>query len=434
MPRSLVLGAALIACAVFPATAGAVSFFKNDVTVGTHPTSVAVGNFNGSAPDLAVANEGSNSLSILLGNGFGQFTAGAPVAVGSLPSSVVVGRFNADAFDDLAIASVGDDNIAIRLGDGAGGFTGTGTVSTGAASDPRAIATGDFNNDGKADLVSANQGSSTVSVHLGDGMGAFATDPTPRDVSVGSSLPAANPIAIAVIQLGGTTGSPNTDLDAMVASQTSDQVLSLMNDGTGEFTGSGTNYTAMTSATNPDPSAVAVGSLNPGANSEPDVLIANQGADQVWPAYGRLDGTAFDFGGVLATGADPVAVAFGDLDGDGDDDGISANSGGGTATAIISNGGGGTEVDTSIPVGSFPRAVATGAFDADAKADVAVASYASNSVSVLTSLEPGPPPAGNPPPTGNAPPAPAPAKKKKCKKKKKHRASAAKKKCKKKRR
>jgi FG-GAP-like repeat len=436
IPRLLAVSVALFACAVFPATAGAVIFFRGDVSVGTHPTSVAVGNFNGGAPDLAVANEGSSTVSILLGNGFGQFTPAAAVAVGSLPSSIAVGRFNADAFDDLAIASVGDDNIAIKLGDGSGGFTGTGTVSTGTASDPRSTATGDFNNDGNTDLVSANQGSSTVSVHLGDGMGAFAADPTPTDVSAGSSLPAANPISVVAIQLGGVSpASPNDDLDAMIASQTSDQVLSLMNDGTGEFTGEGTNYSAMTSATNPDPSALAVGSLNPGANSEPDILIANQGPDQVWPAYGRLDGTAFDFGGVLATGADPVAVAFGDLDGDGDDDGISANSGGGTATAIISDGGGGTEVNTSTPVGSSPRAIATGAFDADAKADAAVANYASNSISVLTSLAPGPPPAGNAPPTGNAPPAPAPPAKKKCKKKKKkHRPSEAKKKkCKKKR-
>ena len=93
-PRSLVLGLAVVACAVFPSAAGAVSFFRGDVTVGTHPTSVAVGNFNGGAPDLAVANEGSNDVSILLGNGFGQFTATAPVSVGASPSSVAVGRFN----------------------------------------------------------------------------------------------------------------------------------------------------------------------------------------------------------------------------------------------------------------------------------------------------------------------------------------------------
>src|SRR3954447_11154135 len=179
-PKKGILAAAfaLAALALAPSTAAAVAFFRGDFPVGTHPTSVAVGNFNGSAPDLAIANESSSNVSILLGNGFGQFTAGTPVSVGTNPSSVVTGLFNNDAFADLAVASVGNDNIEIRLGDGNGGFTGTGTVTTGTNSDPRAIATGDFNDDGKADLVSANNGNSTVSIMLGDGLGNFTQDPS----------------------------------------------------------------------------------------------------------------------------------------------------------------------------------------------------------------------------------------------------------------
>jgi hypothetical protein len=416
-----------VVAALVPASASAVSFFRSDVPVGTHPDSVAVGNFNGGAPDLAVANEGSDNVSILLGNGFGQFTAATPISVGGTPSSIVTGFFNNDAFADLAVASLSNDNIAIRLGDGNGGFTGTGTVSTGTNSDPRAIATGDFNNDAKADLASANQASSTVSIHLGDGMGGFAADPTP---CVSLCTAADNPIAIAVAKVDDIpAGTVDPDLDVIVASQTDDQVLVLSGDGTGEITGNATTYTMATSLTDPNPSAVAVGNLNPSFNSEPDLLVANQNPDQVWPGFGIVGGSGFSYGGVLATGADPVAVAFGDLDGDGDDDGISANSGVGTATTIISNGGGGTEVDTSTAVGSSPRAVMTGSFDADSKADAAIANYDSNSVTILSSLSPGPPPPA--PITTNPPASP---KKKKCKKKKhKRSASAAKKKCKKKR-
>ena len=129
--------ALLVALALsLPASAGAVSFFRGDFPVGTNPTSVAVGDFNGGAPDLAVANEGTDDVSVLLGNGFGQFTAAAPVSVGDAPSSIVAGSFNGDAFTDLAVASVGDDNITIRLGDGSGGFTGTGTVTTGTRQRP----------------------------------------------------------------------------------------------------------------------------------------------------------------------------------------------------------------------------------------------------------------------------------------------------------
>jgi hypothetical protein len=414
-----------------PAQAGAVSFFRGDFSVGTHPTSVAVGNFNGGPPDLAVANEGSDNVSILLGNGFGQFTAGTPVSGVTTPSSVVTGSFNGDAFTDLAIASVGSDNIAIRLGDGTGGFTGTGTVTTG--TDPSAITTGDFNGDSKADLVAANKGSSTVSVLLGDGLGGFATDATPENVTTF----AANPVSIAVgrFENPAPPGTPDPDLDAIITSQTSDQVLVLMGDGTGGFDGSGTEYTTPFSATNPDPSAVAVGSLNPAspipANAaEPDILVANQNPDNVFAGYGDTSGISFGFGSALMTGADPVAVAFGDLDGDGDPDGISANSGAATASVILSDGNGGTSVDSSPAVGSSPRAVATGAFDADGRADAAVANYDSNSVTVLSSLAPGPPAT---PPASTSPTPVHPVKK--CKKKEHKRSAAvAKKKCKKKRR
>ena len=42
---------------------------------------------------------------------------------------------------------------------------------------------------------------------------------------------------------------------------------------------------------------------------------------------------------------------------------------------ILSDGGGGTSVDTSPAVGSSPRALATGTFDLDGRADAAVANY-----------------------------------------------------------
>ncbi len=421
---SFVAGLAAGVLMLVPAHAGALTLFRGDVTVGTQPTSVAVGNFNGGAADLAVANEGDDTVSILLGNGLGQFTAGTPVSVGDLPSSVVTGNFNGDAFADLAVASVGNDRIDIRLGNGAGGFTGTGMVSTGMNSDPRAIAAGDFNNDNKTDLVSANNGTSKVSIQLGDGMGGFATDPAPCPTLCAA---ADNPVAIAVGKFD-DIGGPDTELDAIIASQTDDQVLVLFGDGAGAFTGSGTTYTAMFSMTDPNPSALAIGSLNPTANSEPDLLVANQNPDHVLPAFGDVGGSGFGYGGVLATGADPVGVAFGDLDGDGDQDGISANMGGGSATTILSNGAGGTTVDTTHMVGSSPRAVATGVFDADGRADAALANYDSNSVTILSSLQPGPPPPATVTPTAPSPTPAAPAKKKKCKKKK--RKGAAAKKCK----
>jgi hypothetical protein len=69
---------------------------------GINPISVAVGDFNGDGkPDLAVANSGSNSVSVLLnttamGATTASFATQQTFATGSSPSSVAVGDFNGD--------------------------------------------------------------------------------------------------------------------------------------------------------------------------------------------------------------------------------------------------------------------------------------------------------------------------------------------------
>ena len=74
--------------------------------VGTEPRTVAVGDFNGDGKlDLAVANEGSNNVSVLLGKGDGTFQTAVNYAVGSTPASVAGGDFNGDGKLDLAVAN-----------------------------------------------------------------------------------------------------------------------------------------------------------------------------------------------------------------------------------------------------------------------------------------------------------------------------------------
>jgi predicted NUDIX family NTP pyrophosphohydrolase len=139
---------------------------------GSGPWSVAVGDFNGDGkPDLAVANEESNNLSVLLGNGDGTFQTAVNYSVGLQPWSVAVGDFNLDGKPDLAVANEGSSNVSVLLGNGEGTFQAA--VNYGAGSGPWSVAVGDFNGDGKLDLAVADTVSNSVSVLLGNGDGTF---------------------------------------------------------------------------------------------------------------------------------------------------------------------------------------------------------------------------------------------------------------------
>ncbi len=89
--------------------------------VGTAPNWVAVGDFNrDGSPDLVTANYGSNNVSVLLNlcnvscpsPSYGTATN---FPVGTLPVSVAVGDFNRDGNPDLAVANQSSDNVSVLL-------------------------------------------------------------------------------------------------------------------------------------------------------------------------------------------------------------------------------------------------------------------------------------------------------------------------------
>jgi hypothetical protein len=169
---------------------------SQDYAVGNNPISIAVGDFNGDGfLDLAVANSGDNTVTILLGSGSGTFSQapGSPYAVGSDPSWVALGDFNRDGNLDIVVANSGSNTISVLLGNGHGGFA---VQSNAPATDsgPGQVLVGDFNGDGIADLVAVNVGctsqsilqsgnycspnSSDVTLLLGNGDGTFQAQTT----------------------------------------------------------------------------------------------------------------------------------------------------------------------------------------------------------------------------------------------------------------
>lgn len=148
--------------------------------VGNNPTSAAVGDFNGDGkPDLAVANADDGTVSILLGNGDGTFTPSSTVNVGVRPVFVVAADFNGDGILDLAVANYSSDTVTVLLGNGQGSFS-TGSVLS-AGRHPISLGVADFNGDGKKDLIVANRAGNLVSALLGNGDGTFAA---PQHIAV----------------------------------------------------------------------------------------------------------------------------------------------------------------------------------------------------------------------------------------------------------
>jgi hypothetical protein len=150
--------------------------------VGTDPVWAAAGDFNGDGKlDLAVVNRAGANVSILLSNGDGTFSRKPSVKVGTKPNAVAVADFNGDGKLDLAVVNSGSNNVSILLGAGDGTFLLKSSPATGAS--PYGIVASDFNGDGKVDLAVTNTcGNATscsllafgsVSVLLGAGDGTF---------------------------------------------------------------------------------------------------------------------------------------------------------------------------------------------------------------------------------------------------------------------
>ncbi|CAF4839326.1 unnamed protein product, partial [Rotaria socialis] len=101
--------------------------------------------------DLLVNNFNNDSLVLLIGNNNGTFTRETTYFTGheSAPKQLCVGDLNNDNRIDIITANYGSDSIGILLGQDRGTFSNVKTYSTGHGSKPWSVAVGDFNNDSR---------------------------------------------------------------------------------------------------------------------------------------------------------------------------------------------------------------------------------------------------------------------------------------------
>src|SRR5271157_3701783 len=162
-------GAYTLTTSLMPSTS---PFQPITLSTGTEPGAIVAGDFKGDGrTDLAVANTGSDDVSVLLGNGDGTFKNQVRYAAGSAPVAVVVGDFNGDGRTDLAVANYLSNDVSVLLGNGDGTFQNQARYAAGFG--PSALVAGDFDGNGLTDLAVANYLSNDVSVLLGNGDGTF---------------------------------------------------------------------------------------------------------------------------------------------------------------------------------------------------------------------------------------------------------------------
>jgi hypothetical protein len=297
-------------------------------------------------------------------------------------------------------------------------------------SNPDAVISADFNGDGYPDLAVTNAGDATVTILLNNGTGKLVPTTT---VNVGGTpyaltygdfnrdghedIAVANALGNSVTVLLGdgngnftaAPGSPistgytptsivtadfNNDgyLDLAVANYFDSSVSILYGDGNGGFTAGA----PLTLADGANPLAIATGDVN--SDGVPDLLISDSSGNLSLYLGNLSSGFPATATQTRATGADPTALELQDVNGDGFLDEIFTDYTGKAVDIYFGNGAGNfTAGPGRISVGSSPGSLIVGDFNGDGLVDVAVTTTVPTLLELLntgnTTFAPAPAPA-----------------------------------------
>ncbi len=293
---------------------------------GHFPNDITIADFNKDGNlDIAFANHVKKYLTVLLGNGKGQFKE-APhspfaVQVKPHPHGIISADFNSDGNLDIATDSWGVDSIVILSGDSKGDFKNPAYYATGKHPYER-LRTADFNKDGKPDIVTTDLDGNSVTILLNDGKGNFST----RLFDAGSA-----PFGVAT---GDLNGDGNIDLAVVNAPTISggktgnDGLTILLGDGKGNFS----ILHGSPFETGLGPTRVAIGDLNnDGVN---DIAVSNYKSDFVSVYYMSKNGVQSSI--QLPNGKHSDGIAIFDIDNDGKKDIIATSSDENSVTIFFS--------------------------------------------------------------------------------------------------
>jgi hypothetical protein len=363
---------------------------KTDFITGGQPFSISMGDFNGDGkPDLAVVNIASFTVSVLLnttipGAATPTFTAKTDFATGNQPSFVSIGDLNGDGKSDLVVTNMSSKTVSVFLNATTpGSATPTFLIKTDFATgtDPSSVSIGDFNGDGKPDLAIANYSDSVVSVLLNTTTPGSATPTflTKTDFATGG-----NPYSVSIEDMNGDGRSD------LVVTNSNSSIVSVLLNTTIPGAAAPTFLDKKDFMTGSRPYSVSIGDFN--GDGKPDLAVANYNVNTVsvllnTTTPGSATPTFLDKKD-FTTGASPHFVSIGDLNGDGKRDLAVSNYSDFTVSVLLNTTimGAATpafSVKSDSSTGNLPYSVSIGDLNGDGKSDLAVANYGSASVSVL---------------------------------------------------
>lgn len=293
----------------------------------------------------------------------GIFSSKPNISVDGFPNTIAVGDFNRDGKQDIVTTNYNGATVSflsVRLGDGKGGFTGNTKLPINNFSiiTHTSIVVSDVNSDGMLDIVVSGFNLSTF---LGDGAGGFTLF---FDYNLGGT----NSIAICDFNGDGKQDviyGKNFDLTV------------LFGDGNGHFTftiGHFTFESASSLTTNFN--SIAIGDFN--SDGKPDVATVKAATNVAIVYFGNGNGSILSRTQVNV-GINPIAIASADFNNDGKLDFATANKGDSSITLCLGDGLGGFSNNiTTLNVGTALSAMSVGDFNGNGKLDIITLSEGAN--------------------------------------------------------
>ncbi len=369
------------ACTNYAQTTNRWQFNNTKIDVGHKSFSVEIADLNGDKiNDLVVGNAEDSSVTVLLGIGNGSFreAKGSPFAAGYMPNDIVIADINKDGKPDLAFANHDRKYLTVLAGDGAGAFKPLkgSPFAVDVTPHTHGIAVGDFNKDGNLDMLTDSWGNNRLAILFGNSSYGFNT--LAKYLETGK-----HPYQRARVADFNKDGN----LDIVTTNLDGNNATILLGDGKGNFhEAAGSPF-----ACGDSPFGVAVGDINNDGNldlaivNSPSITSANTGRDGLTILLGDGKGKFTTMpGSPFTTGKSPSRVAIGDLNGDGIADIAVANYKSNSITVFIMAK---NAVSSSytIPVGIHPDGIAIADLNGDGKGDIVVGNSGESFINVIIS-------------------------------------------------